>query len=407
MNIKKLTLGLLAVAFSFLLIFTVTTNRVNAGTSDLTGWAWSPNIGWISLNCANTNSCGTSNYKVQIATTTAQDGTFNGYAWSSNIGWVKFAGDKDHEGPTIDFDKGGVTGWIRACAGTVNKDCASADRTDGWDGSMKHSEPGTIYPTRKTDGTGGLTYDLVDGLFKGYAWGGSLGWLSFITSVSPASNVKCPGCIGGVNVQTITAGCVFAPSLFNVKSGDTTVISPSVGSYAGGVATYTYSPNSFTVGEGVNQVMSVTVTDSSSPTAKTSVVSCTPVTVQVGPVGTPSIKMWLPPASGTDTKANSTIIIKPGENATVKWEFASGSDFTACKWYVDGTRLAGADAVSCGDGATVIRTGLLLQGNHTYSMSAVDSTSGSPTNGQDINGTAPNGHFELQINVTNSKVIEK
>ncbi len=404
MNIKKLTFGLLVSVFSFILVFSFFINSAKAGTSELTGWGWSPNIGWISLNCSNTNSCTTSNYKVQIATTTTTDGVFSGYAWSSNIGWIKFAGDKDHEGPVIDLDKGSVTGWIRACAGTINKDCASVDRTDGWDGWMKLSEPGTIYPTRRTDGSGGLTYDPATGQFVGYAWGGLLGWITFSPNVPPPSNAKCPGCIV-VTGNTPTAACLINPAVITIPSaGATIVIRPQVGSYTGGVGPYTFSPTTFTVGEGANQVLSVTVTDSSKPTAKTGVVICNPITVQVGTAAS-GLNMWVPPV-GADTK-NSSIKIKPGQNATVKWDYPAGSIIESCEGYINGTLLTGADAITCNAQQKIIRTGLLPQGIHKYSMVGTDLTIGSPTNGQVLNARAPNDEYELIIYVSNSNIKEQ
>lgn len=69
---------------------------LNFGSSDggvmvedsaLTGYIWSENIGWISLNCANNNSCATSNYKVA----NNSEGDLSGYAWGENIGWINFA----------------------------------------------------------------------------------------------------------------------------------------------------------------------------------------------------------------------------------------------------------------------------------------------------------------------------
>lgn len=403
MNIKKLTLGLLVSAFSFILVFSFFAKFANAGTSELTGWGWSPNIGHISMNCSNTNSCATSNYKVQIATTTTTDGVFSGYAWSSNIGWIKFAGDKDHEGPVIDLDKGSVTGWIRACAGTVNKDCASADRTDGWDGWMKLSEPGTIYPTRKTDGSGGLTYDPATGQFVGYAWGGLLGWITFRPSVPPP--VRCPGCVGDPIGNNPTATCLINPAVITISSaGETRVITPSVGSYTGGVGPYTFSPTTFTVGEGVDQKLSVTVTDSSKPTAKTGFVECNPIRVNVGTAAS-GLNMWVPPV-GADTK-NSSIKIKPGQNATVKWDYPAGSSFTQCKAYIDGVQLTGTDSITCNTQQTVIRTELIPKGIYKYSMLGTDETIGSPTNGRVLNALAPNGKSELTIYVSNSNIIEQ
>ena len=406
MNIKKLTLGLLASAFTFVLAFSFLTSLANAGTSELTGWGWSPNIGWISLNCSNTNTCSTSNYKVQIATSTATDGVFSGYAWSSNIGWIKFEGDKSHEGPTIELDKGSITGWIRACAGTVNKDCASVDRTDGWDGWMKLSESGTIYPTRKIDGTGGLTYDPATGQFVGYAWGGLLGWITFSPNVPPPSNAKCPGCKGDPGGENITANCLINPSVITLTPPNTTTtITPSVGSYSGGAGSYSFSPQTFTLGVGVGQINSVTVTDSSVP-PKTGVVACNAVTVNMG-VAPSGLNMWVPPVSGADTKSNSSIKIKPGQNATVKWEYPAGSSFTQCYGYINGILLTGADAISCGAQQKLIRTGLIPQGVYSYTMTGIDSTVGSPTNGQTLNALAPNGEYELIINVSNSNIIEQ
>lgn len=37
---------------------------VGVSTGDFSGWAWNDVVGWISFNCANTSTCGTSNYKV-------------------------------------------------------------------------------------------------------------------------------------------------------------------------------------------------------------------------------------------------------------------------------------------------------------------------------------------------------
>lgn len=54
---------------------------------DLSGWAWSERFGWISFNCLTDNSCSQSNYKVSINPQTKE---FEGYAWSSNLGWISF-----------------------------------------------------------------------------------------------------------------------------------------------------------------------------------------------------------------------------------------------------------------------------------------------------------------------------
>jgi hypothetical protein len=86
----------------------------NAGATvsgdGLTGYIWIPNIGWVSLSCSNTNSCGTVDYGV------VNDGAgyLSGYAWSANAGWINFAptvsGDPNDYGVTIDGD-GVFHGW--------------------------------------------------------------------------------------------------------------------------------------------------------------------------------------------------------------------------------------------------------------------------------------------------------
>ncbi|MFH1427058.1 MAG: hypothetical protein ABIG60_00825 [Patescibacteria group bacterium] len=63
-------------------------------TDNVSGYAWSSNIGWISFNCTDDDSCASANYGVNI------DDNYNfllangnpGYAWSSNIGWIRFGG---------------------------------------------------------------------------------------------------------------------------------------------------------------------------------------------------------------------------------------------------------------------------------------------------------------------------
>jgi hypothetical protein len=38
---------------------------IDPATGEFSGYAWAENIGWISFNCANTSSCGTTDYKVK------------------------------------------------------------------------------------------------------------------------------------------------------------------------------------------------------------------------------------------------------------------------------------------------------------------------------------------------------
>ena len=94
-------------------------------TSDkITGFIWGENIGWISLSCENTESCG----RVEYGVVNDGNGNLSGYAWGVNIGWIKF--DPNVPGDANDY-------------------------------RVKIDE---------------------DGYFSGYAWAENFGWISFNTS---------------------------------------------------------------------------------------------------------------------------------------------------------------------------------------------------------------------------------
>jgi len=132
-----------------------------AAGNNVSGYAWSENIGWIKFDGPN--------YGVRID---PNNGKLSGYAWSSNIGWIKFDPSSPYPGfpnqsARLDFNNNQITGWARACAGTVNGDCASSSRTDGWDGWIKMS---------------GTNYGVIRSGCKlqGFAWGSDvIGWIKF------------------------------------------------------------------------------------------------------------------------------------------------------------------------------------------------------------------------------------
>lgn len=172
------------------------------------GWAWSENVGLISFSCENTTSVGSGvDYGVDISTSTGQ---FSGYAWAgggedsdgsstSSIGWIMLNPPPDHvtgdypsdpQYPTkVSFDScnGGkcpVSGWARACVGTVDNDCNSTTTSDGWDGWIKMR--GTLDSSSTEYGVDiNATSPIKE--FDSWAWGGDddstnsavVGWLSF------------------------------------------------------------------------------------------------------------------------------------------------------------------------------------------------------------------------------------
>lgn len=146
--------------------------EVKAGIGqNVTGFAWSENIGWVSMNSLNCDANGNglsdgspvgcppsgaiSNYGVNIDSV----GNFSGFAWSENIGWIQF----DPAGPypaspnysaKMDTATGALSGWARALS-----------NGDGWDGWIKLSN---------------VSINTANGIFSGFAWGSDVvGWLSF------------------------------------------------------------------------------------------------------------------------------------------------------------------------------------------------------------------------------------
>jgi len=160
------------------------------GTTEMNNYAWSSNIGWISMGNGG-------NEQVSINT----NGTVTGYAWSSNIGWIRFGG-------LSGFPTGGGTtasnaqlvstgggnyqlrGWARACAGAANTASCSGGThpsAGGWDGWIALS---------------GSNHTVVlssSGVAAGsYAWGGNVvGWIdmSGVTlQLAPTATLTPSGC---------------------------------------------------------------------------------------------------------------------------------------------------------------------------------------------------------------------
>jgi hypothetical protein len=200
-----------------------------ASPTSLIGYAWSSNIGWVNLAPIVIN---------QVT------GNLEGYAWSPNIGWIKFDGLSNY--PTtgapgvpakIDLDSGIVSGWIRACAGTVGGEdpvnnyganCSSMNsRTDGWDGWIElagvhhpsvvangydssenlSSNFGIKKANAQTTSMSGLSMDFATGKLSGMAWGGPvIGWINFNAAITPVSfAVTCYGVSVASNKVKFTA----------------------------------------------------------------------------------------------------------------------------------------------------------------------------------------------------------
>lgn len=175
-----------------LFAFLAVPQTTSAGSSDnLSGWAWSSTIGWVSFN---STTGGGANHGVNVNA----NGLMSGYAWSPNVGWISFNSSNLAGCPsgtctaTFNSQTGAVSGWARAIAGN-----GSSVQTGNWGGWIQLS--GSSY---------GVSASGCQ--WSGYAWGGGpsldtgvIGWLSFS---GPGYGVTGTGaaCAGGTS--NLTAG---------------------------------------------------------------------------------------------------------------------------------------------------------------------------------------------------------
>lgn len=133
-NFKKALGGSFALtilAFGLLLALTNwqifgISSEVEAATDDnVAGFAWSENIGWISMN--NTSDGSTVSYGVNINA----DNSVSGWAWSDNVGWICF-------GATCDTGTYGNTPEGDAAQARIN---AANGEVSGWAKIIAYDDP--------------------------------------------------------------------------------------------------------------------------------------------------------------------------------------------------------------------------------------------------------------------------
>lgn len=179
-NSTKRVRGLVVFFFVLFLVLIINgSDQANAavcGYHDIYGWAWSSNIGWISLSCRNTGSA-TQNYGLDVDFV---NHTIAGFAWSDNVGWICFGlactGTPQIDLPlraNYDEDTGAVSGWAKILS--------LGD--DGWLRLRGGSAPNDYGITKNPDGT-----------LSGFAWNGwdipglGIGWVRFSP---PGAAVEC------------------------------------------------------------------------------------------------------------------------------------------------------------------------------------------------------------------------
>jgi|GEM_PF-1809941 len=159
----------------FLLVFALSSVvKIHAGTSDSgSGWLWggsddgagnNTGVGWISVN--NTNQGGAVSYGLSIPSGT---GDISGYAWSENIGWISFnaadiAGCPQGSCKAEKIAGNNFKGWARVLG---IRDALAVGNSGGWQGWISLS--GAQYGVKIN----------ADNTLAGYGWSDELGWIDF------------------------------------------------------------------------------------------------------------------------------------------------------------------------------------------------------------------------------------
>jgi hypothetical protein len=250
MNFSKLKLSVLLSVVAVLAIF-ICVSMVRADTgSNMYGYAWSSNIGWIKLNdCDDPSNSGTCNpsasYGVSVLPTGA--GTMSGYAWSSNIGWITFnsvgcpttgctpGAYADWAHPNSDGSVN-IKGWARACSvfasgcsgvlkdssvlGTCDSSTTNIDKDPScnWDGYIALDS----VSGGGTGGSWGLKIN-TDQSVTGYAWGSYvIGWIHSINimlnTTGPTVSITSKNAIDSTTSCTETTITVTANNIDGANS---------------------------------------------------------------------------------------------------------------------------------------------------------------------------------------------
>lgn len=143
-------------------------------------WAWSNNVGWISLG----SSTAPTPYRVAFD----GSGVASGYAWSNNLGWLRF--DPTLSGPvgndnfySARFNGNNFVGWARFCS-VYASGCSGALKdtttTGGWDGWLKMIN---------------VAYNTATNKLEGFSWGSLVsGWTKFgVSNTTSPLDVYCVG----------------------------------------------------------------------------------------------------------------------------------------------------------------------------------------------------------------------
>ncbi len=233
-NTKAFLIGTILVFPLLLLLLPLFSVFTFAGSSDnVSGWAWSEHIGWISLN--STNQASAINYGVNI---NPADGNFTGWAWSERVGWLSFQPTDVVGCPgggscqaRLNFSTNQVIGWARFLAGSG---------ASGWDGWVSLNCVNQAWC-----GTSNYKVTRSSSSLTGWAWGGVVvGWIQFSgsTFTSQLSSGVSQGATITVEATNLDGTRFFGPLAVQITgpTNFTTTDAPQTVGVAAGSYTLTY-----------------------------------------------------------------------------------------------------------------------------------------------------------------------
>lgn len=233
----------------------------------LFGWAWggtsegvtaanpdpTAGVGWIKFNSCNDdrphdglpdggcNPASGNGYGVKVD---PESGNMSGYAWSNNVGWISFnrsdAGSPPSDDPgsgvlaKFNMSKGNFAGTVKGWARVLS---AMDDTTDGWDGWIHLSDTSSsrsFHPSGYDDGSKGVTYNKTAGTVVGYAWGSSVvGWIKFLNVTYGANTGPFDYTLSNSgNIQVVQGGSGQVSITRNFVSGTSVPVTLSITSPA-------------------------------------------------------------------------------------------------------------------------------------------------------------------------------
>ena len=194
----------------------------NDGAGNLSGFAWSESIGWISFYCGDLDLvppiCDQFNYRVTIDGA----GSFSGWAWNDAVGWISFNCNNSDIGDTCATSNYKVkTSWT---ATSVSGNLISSVFDTGYASGVafnsimwKGSQPAganvkfQFASANQASGIGGE--GPIDGTYC-YAWNDSTGWWDFgcLAGNVSVGSTQLTGYAHNTNLAEISLDCATSPN---------------------------------------------------------------------------------------------------------------------------------------------------------------------------------------------------